>query len=293
MLNTVMVMNTAPITNTIDSIRKNKEFQNILRTVNSMVGLKEIKEDMESTVELIYVSKLRESLGLRSVQLNFNSVFMGNPGTGKTTIARLYADFYKCIGILKKGHLVEVIRADLVSNVVGGTALKTRSVFMRSLGGILFIDEAYSLTKTKNDNDFGGESIATLIKLIDDNRDNSIVIVAGYPAEMELFLSSNPGLSSRFTRKFQFQDYSETDLIEIVKSFCVKDDYMLMPNSYLKLKTLFCKIKKKKHFGNGRDARRIYEVLVKNQSHRLVKMRSISSVELSRIVEDDVPADIL
>jgi SpoVK/Ycf46/Vps4 family AAA+-type ATPase len=276
------------VENSIDSVRKNAAFQKLLKLINSMIGLEEIKQDIESTVELLYVSKIRERFGLKKTAFNFNTVFMGNPGTGKTSVARLYADFYKASGLLKSGHLVEVTRADLVSNVVGGTALKTRHVFMSSLDGVLFIDEAYSLV-AEHSNDFGLESISMLIKLMDDNRERVIVIVAGYADGMKRFLQSNPGITSRFTRKFYFEDYSNDQLLRITKNFCDKDQYTLSEQVDSKLISLFEELRRKEDFGNGRDARRVYELLVKNHAHRLAQLRQITREELSTIDVDDVP----
>jgi SpoVK/Ycf46/Vps4 family AAA+-type ATPase len=191
--------------------------------LDSLVGLSQIKKDVRSLINLIKVRKLREENGLTVPPLSLHMVFTGNPGTGKTTVARLLSRLYRSIGILSKGTLLEVDRSGLVAGYVGQTALKTREAVEKARGGILFIDEAYSLAPEGAGNDFGLEAIGIILKSMEDLRNELVVIVAGYPEPMERFISSNPGLESRFGKYFNFEDYNSAELLEIFKSMCEKN----------------------------------------------------------------------
>ena len=256
--------------------------------LNSMIGLDTVKSEINTLRNFIVMKKKREGEGMKSPTISYHCVFTGNPGTGKTTVARLLAGIYKDLGVLQKGHLVETDRSGLVAEYVGQTAVKTNQIIDKALDGILFIDEAYSLIKGGNE-DYGSEAIATLLKRMEDDRDRLVVILAGYTNEMEDFINSNPGLRSRFNRYIHFEDYSAEELYEI---FCLqmkKNEYTMTEDNCNRLKKYFVDIvnNKPKDFGNARFVRNLFERAVQNQANRLAKEGNLTRDMLKEIKVED------
>ncbi len=260
-----------------------------LAKLNAMVGLDQIKDDVASMVDLIKLREIRKAHNLPTPDMSFHMVFMGNPGTGKTSVARVLADIYKALGVLPKGQMIETDRSGLVAGYVGHTALKVQEVVESALGGILFIDEAYSLNNG-SENDFGREAIDTLLKLMEDNRDNLIVIVAGYTDLMNRFLDSNPGLRSRFGKKIQFPDYSACELMEIFERMCSKSNYTLSEEAKETARYQFNNMveHKGRDFGNARDVRNYFENAVSKQASRIVKMSAPTKEEIQLLLAEDL-----
>lgn len=265
-----------------------KTTEELMEELNSLVGLDEVKKDVNSLINLIKVRKLREENDLPVAPMSLHLVFMGNPGTGKTTVARLLAQLYANIGVLSKGQLVEVDRSGLVAGYVGQTALKTQEVITSAMGGVLFIDEAYSLAMG-GENDFGREAIDTILKAMEDHRDDLVVIVAGYNEPMEKFLSSNPGLESRFNKYFYFPDYTGEQLYAIFQSQCDRNGYTLSPDSEEKAKALFDSMyeSRDENFGNGRAVRNLFENMVVRQSDRVAAMETPTKEDLMTFLPED------
>lgn len=268
--------------------------EEIIEELYSLVGLDEVKMQVQAMFNLVQIRKECENRGISRQPMSYHMVFSGNPGTGKTTVARLVAEAYRSIGLLSKGHLVEVSRADLVAGYVGHTALKVQEVLKKVKGGVLFIDEAYSLT-SHSENDFGHEAVETLIKGMEDNRDDMIVIVAGYPDLMNEFMNSNPGLSSRFSKTIYFPDYTGEELTEIFRKFCKNNNVNANKNilevvqRYLESEVAY----KNKNFGNARMVRNYFEQVLINQANRLVKEGNITDTKLCNLVLEDIPAKII
>ena len=262
----------------------------LLNELNTLIGLERVKGDVSQLVNFLKVQQIRKSKGLGVQPVSRHLVFYGNPGTGKTTIARLLAQIYKSLGILSKGHAVETDRSGLVAGYVGQTALKTTEVVESALGGILFIDEAYALN-AGNGQDFGQEAIDTLLKAMEDKRDDFIVIAAGYTDKMSAFLSSNPGLRSRFNKYLSFEDYSPTQLVEIFDLFCENADYHMEQSARDTLLQLFATFYETRDetFGNARLARNLFEMTLSNQANRIVTITDITEENLSAITEADLP----
>ena len=256
--------------------------------LDELIGMETIKKDVRELINLVKMQKLRREKGMKSLPVSLHMVFTGNPGTGKTTVARIMADIYREIGVLSKGQLVEVDRAGLVAGYVGQTAIKTQEKIDEANGGILFIDEAYTLAKKGND--YGQEAIDTLINLMEKRRDNFIVIVAGYPDLMKEFINSNPGLKSRFNKYIHFPDYSSEELVQIFMSLCDKYEYRLTDEA---AKVIREKIEnhvknKNEQFSNGRDIRNMFETIISNQASRVMTDENISDEELMTINETDI-----
>lgn len=261
-----------------------------LNRLNSLVGLEKVKNQVCDWVDQIKVFQMRKERGMSVPEMSYHLVFTGNPGTGKTTVARLMAQIYCALGILSEGHLVEVDRSDLVAGYVGQTAVKTRDVLKKAYGGVLFIDEAYSLSNG-GANDFGREAIDTILKEMEDKRGNLVVIVAGYENLMDNFIESNPGLRSRFKNFINFTDYTGGELLDIFLSLCSKNQYIVDSKVTESLLSYFNNLyaKRDKNFGNGRDVRNLFESVVTNQSKRIAKMRNPTDEEMLTVISDDLP----
>lgn len=258
--------------------------------LHSLIGLSLVKEEVLTLSNFIRVQKLRENKGMKSSAISYHCVFTGNPGTGKTTVARIVAAIYKELGILKKGHLVETDRSGLVAGYVGQTAIKTNEVIDSALDGVLFIDEAYALAGYGSGKDFGEEAITTLLKRMEDDRDRLVVIIAGYSKEMKEFINSNSGLKSRFVRYIDFPDYSTTELFEIFESLLTKGGYILEEASKEIIIASFEEIRSigDRNFGNGRYVRNVYEESLKAQANRLSLLEDITESDLSIIRKVDI-----
>lgn len=257
--------------------------------LNSLIGLEDVKKEVKSLANFVRIQKQREKQGMKSVSMSYHCVFTGNPGTGKTTIARILARIFKDLGVVKKGHLVETDRSGLVAEYVGQTAVKTNAIVDSALGGVLFIDEAYALTDKKG-GDYGDEAISTLLKRMEDDRDNLIVIVAGYTNEMKRFVESNPGLQSRFTRYIDFPDYSSDELFDIFKMRMGKYSYKLDADAeqYLRKDLANTVAHKSRNFGNARYVRNLFEKAITNQANRLANKKDVTPEELSQITLSDI-----
>ena len=272
-----------------ENVEEEESLEDILAKLNSLVGLENVKSDVNSLINLIQIRKIREERGIKQPDMSLHLVFSGNPGTGKTTVARLLGEIYSKLGILSRGHLVETDRSGLVAGYVGQTAIKTQDKIKEALGGILFIDEAYALSASKGENDFGEEAIDTILKAMEDNRDDFIVIVAGYPKLMDEFLHSNPGLESRFNKHLFFDDYTPQELFDIFVSMEEKSSLKLDKKAEKFLKGHFEDVYKCRgdNFANGRYVRNIFEKVLSNQADRLVNIEDISDDDLNTLVIED------
>jgi hypothetical protein len=266
----------------------------LLGQLDELVGLQRAKQDVGTLVKLMQMVKRRLEAGLLPPPLSRHLVFAGNPGTGKTTVARLYGQILAALGMLSTGHLVEVDRGTLVGEYVGHTAPKTQAAFRRALGGVLFIDEAYALVPDGRGNDFGQEAISTLVKLMEDHRDEVVVIVAGYPDQMERFINANPGLASRFTRTLTFDDYTSDELVDIVAHQAVAHQYTLSAATRAALVDFFSGVERTEGFGNGRFARKVFQEMTERHARRisdrfLGTAGEVSAELLSTLSPEDLP----
>jgi hypothetical protein len=275
------------------SVPESEDLDHVLRELDELIGISSVKEKVRQIANFAKVQQMRVAQGLQPIGTSYHSVYTGNPGTGKTTVARLMGRIFKSLGILRKGHLVECDRAALVAEYVGQTAPRTNAIIDRALDGILFIDEAYSLAKGHED--FGGEAIETLLKRMEDNRDRLIVIVAGYPEEMGRFIRSNPGLNSRFSRQIEFPDYSPLELCRIFGLMCRRHGLVLTPGLREKVMHHFHFLWQGRddHFGNARLVRNCFEAVISAQANRLSNTGKMDAVALGLLEAEDLssPSD--
>jgi stage V sporulation protein K len=273
-------------------VEDTRTLEELQAELDSLVGLESVKEQVRALVAFLQVQGRRLEHGLPEVATSQHLVFLGNPGTGKTTVARLLAHMYRAMGLLERGHLVEVDRAGLVGEYVGMTAIKTDRAIRRALGGVLFIDEAYALARPGGRGvDFGQEAIETLLKRMEDHRHRLVVIVAGYPRLMHEFLDSNPGLRSRFARELTFQDYSSDELVAITERFAAENEYRLTESAVEALRRIFERASRGEGFGNARYARTIFEQALNHQAVRLAEgLEQVDADELTSLEGSDFEA---
>ena len=266
-----------------------RSLTDLLEELNNLIGLKNVKSKVNDLIIYQKVQKMRQKEGLNAVKSTLHLSFTGNPGTGKTTVARIIGRIYKQLGLLSKGHFIEVSRTDLIAGYQGQTALKVKNVIEKAKGGVLFIDEAYSITENEQSDSYGRECITELTKALEDYRNDLVGIVAGYSEPMKKFFSSNPGLKSRFNTFIEFEDYNTKELLEILISMCKNNDYDLTEKAKVKLNDFFeTELEnKKENFSNGRMVRNIYDDLVMNHARRVVNIQNITKEELLLITDLD------
>lgn len=276
-----------------NEIPEDDSLEKVLGELHELIGMDEIKKSIEELTNFLKVQIMRKDKGLKTTTNSLHSVFMGPPGTGKTTVARLLGRIYKHLGYLERGHLIETDRAGMVAGYVGQTAIKAEEIIKSASGGVLFIDEAYSLS-SGHQNDFGNEAIEILLKRMEDQRNKLVVVVAGYPDEMEDFILSNPGLQSRFNRYFKFDHFSVDALLKIFKLYAHKADFILSEDAEQKLLEILERVHEKRHkgFGNARTMRNLFERIIEIQANRVVSLTPITEDLLKILTEEDVP-DIL
>jgi stage V sporulation protein K len=274
-----------------NDIPEGDSIEAVMAELDLLIGLEEVKKSIKELANLLKVRKIRTEQGMINIEISLHAVFMGPPGTGKTTIARLLGRLYKHLGYLDKGHLIETDRAGMVAGYVGQTAIKVNDIVNESIGGVLFIDEAYALTPQDGGRDFGSEAVDTLIKRMEDLRNQLVVVVAGYTEPMKLFVESNPGLRSRFNRFFKFDHFLPVQLLQIFESFCKKSDFALTEDAKDKLLETFEMLYEKRDegFGNARVTRNLFERCIQSQANRIVSIPEITKIILQTIEEQDIP----
>lgn len=267
-----------------------KSFETLSNELNSLIGLENVKKEIEGLVTFNKIQKVRENLGLKKTNRTMHMAFLGNPGTAKTTVARIVGNMYRSLGLLSKGHFIEASRTDLIAEYQGQTAIKVKRIIQKAIGGVLFIDEAYSITENDKSDSYGRECLTELTKALEDYRSDLVVIVAGYEDQMNQFFNSNPGLKSRFNYFIHFKDYSVEELLEIFLYICSENDYLISKEAQDKVKNIFQKsINEKDNLkSNGRLARNIFDSVVMNQAKRLARAQSFSKETLQLITSEDI-----
>jgi hypothetical protein len=276
----------APAAETPD-LPPSRPIEELLAELDALIGLDHVKAEVRRLTSLLQVQSLRAERGLRTIEVSRHLVFTGNPGTGKTTVGRLLAQIYRSVGVVSVGHLVETDRSDLVAGYVGQTATKTKAVLDSALGGMLLIDEAYALARG-GQNDFGLEAVDTLVKFMEDHRDDLAIVAAGYPDEMDALLDTNPGLKSRFTRTVHFPDYTDDELERIFSGLCDKNHYSLSDDALLRVRHLIGVEPRTRGFGNARFVRNLFEAAVAHQAMRVAPLQDPSTEHLVTLIAADI-----
>jgi SpoVK/Ycf46/Vps4 family AAA+-type ATPase len=267
---------------------KRRSTEDLLAELDALVGLGRVKREIHRQVAILRVERLRAEAGMKSATITRHLVFTGNPGTGKTTVARLVSGIYASLGLLSQGQLIEVDRSELVAGYLGQTAVKTAEVVERAVGGVLFIDEAYSLTGDQ----YGTEAVDTLVKEMEDRRDDLVVIVAGYPAPMEAFIAANPGLASRFRTTIEFDDYTDDELVTILTSLADGADYEVTPAAVTRFRERLVLTGRGSTFGNGRFSRNMLEAAIGAQAWRLRDVEKPTHDQLRQLLAEDREQDL-
>jgi len=267
--------------------RKPKTVEELLAELDALIGLGRVKREIHRQVAILRVDRLRAAAGMKNATITRHLVFTGNPGTGKTTVARLVSGIYQALGLLSKGLLVEVDRSELVAGYLGQTAIKTSEVVAKAGGGVLFIDEAYSLTGDQ----YGTEAVDTLVKEMEDRRDDLVVIVAGYPAPMNAFIAANPGLSSRFRTIIEFDDYTDDELVQILTLLADGSDFELAPEALTRFTELLAGTTRDSTFGNGRFSRNMLEAAIGRHAWRLREVEAPTTEQLRQLLPEDLDED--
>jgi AAA+ superfamily predicted ATPase len=275
----------------ISDVPEDDSLEKVIEELNQLIGLENIKKDIRELINLLEIQKKRSDQGLKNIDITLHTVFLGPPGTGKTSVARLLSRVFKHLGFLSKGQLCETDREGMIAGYVGQTATKVDQLIAESIGGVLFIDEAYALTQNAFGNDYGAEAVNTLLKRMEDEREDLAVIVAGYTEPMKMFIESNPGLRSRFNRFFHFRHFTTSELLLIFEGFCKKSDFIITEDAKEKLADTFELLysKKDEGFGNARVVRNIFEKCAQNHANRVIKLTEINPQVLSEFTEEDIP----